>query len=151
MLKLVPALHEDPNLLYSKANIYLAKGCLDIAESLYHKLLSLSEAGVKIKKELHADILHNLGMISERRHNLEAAIGFYQQALRNNKQHSMTWLFLAKIYLERYEELGEKQDYQAGFKALNKAAEYKPEFPVVKLLKEKFKFASQLPAPVKFI
>lgn len=138
MLKLVPALHEDPDLLYSKANVYLAKGCLDIAESLYHKVLNLSKSGSKITPELQADILHNLGMLSERRHNLEAAIDFYQQALRNDRQHSMTWLFLARVYLERYEKLGDKQDHQAGFKALNKAAELKPEYPVVKILKERF-------------
>ncbi len=138
MLKLVPALHEDPNLLYAKANVYLARGCLDIAESLYHKVLSLSESGAKITPELRADILHNLGMLSERRHNPEAAIDFYQQALRNDREHSMTWLFLARIYLERYEKLGDKQDYQAGFRALNKAAELKPEYPVVKILKERF-------------
>ncbi len=138
MLKLVPALHVDPNFLYNKANVYLAKGCLDIAESLYHKLLNLNESGAKITKELRADVLHNLGMISERRHNLEAAINFYQQAVENDKQHGMTWLFLAKAYLERYEKLGDKQDHQAGCRALNKAAEFKPEYPVVKILKERF-------------
>lgn len=138
MLKLVPALHEDPNLLYKKANAYLAKGCLDIAESLYHKLLSGNETSVKIPQELRADILHNLGMISERRNNLDSAINFYQQALRNDKKHGMTWLFLAKVYLERYEKLGDKRDQQAGFKALNKAAELKPEYPVVKILKARF-------------
>jgi len=138
ILKLVPALHEDPNLLYSKANVYLAKGCLDIAESLYHKVLNLSKSGAEITPELEVDILHNLGMLSERRHNPEAAIDFYQQALRSGKQHSMTWLFLARVYLERYEKLGDKRDHQAGFKALIKAAEFKPEYPVVKILKERF-------------
>ncbi|NLW46637.1 MAG: tetratricopeptide repeat protein [Firmicutes bacterium] len=138
MLKLVPALHEDPKSLYDKANLYFVKGCMDIAESLYHKVLNLSESGVKISPELKADILHNLGMISERRHNLRAAIKFYRQAVRNDKQHSMTWLFLAKVYLERYEKLGNKQDHQAGFRALNKAAEFKPEYPVIRILKERF-------------
>lgn len=138
MLKLVPALHEDPQFLYNKANLYLAKGCLDIAESLYHKVLNLGESGAKITPELKADIMHNLGMIYERRNNLEAAVRFYRQAVRNDKHHRMTWLFLAKVYLERYEKLGDKQDYQAGFRALNKAAELKPEYPVVKILKERF-------------
>lgn len=138
ILKLVPKLYEDPKFLYDKANVYLAKGCLDIADGLYHKVLNLSESGAKITPELRADIMHNLGMISEHRHNLEAAINFYRQAVRNDKQHSMTWLFLAKAYLERYEKLGNIQDHQAGVKALNKAAELKPEYPAVKVLKEKF-------------
>jgi tetratricopeptide (TPR) repeat protein len=138
MLKLVPDLHEDPNLLYSKANVYLAKGCFDIAESLYCKLLNHNETEVEINRELKADIFHNLGMISERRQNWKSAVYFYRQALRSNKQHSMTWLFLARVYLERYEKLGEIQYYHAGKKALNKAAELRPEYPVIKILKERF-------------
>lgn len=138
MLKLVPALHEDPNELYTKANAYFAKGCLDVAESLYRKILELSSNGVRIKRDIRADVLHNLGMISERRHNLDGAISFYRQAVRSNKQHGMTWLFLARVYLERYEKLGEKQDYMAGLRALTRAAEIEPQFPVVKILKEKF-------------
>ncbi len=138
MLKLVPDLHEDPNFLYTKANVYLAKGCFDIAESLYRKLLNRSQAEAGITSELRADIFHNLGMISERRQNWEAAVYFYRQALRSNKQHIMTWLFLARVYLERYEQSGDIQDYQAGKKALNKGAELKPEYPVVKILKARF-------------
>lgn len=138
MLKLVPALQEDPKLLYDKANVYLAKGCFDIAESLYRKILNRSEFESGISRELRADIFHNLGMIAKHRHNWEEAIYFYKQALGNNKGHGMTWLFLAKIYLERYEQSGNIQDYQAGKKALNKAAEIKPGYPVVKILKERF-------------
>jgi len=138
MLKLVPKINEDPYLLYTKANAYFAKGCLDIAESLYHKLLNRSEAETGISRQLRADIFHNLGMISEERRNLKDAVFFYRQALRNNKQHNMTWLFLAKIYLERYEQSGSLLDYQAGLKALHKAAEANPDYPVVKILKERF-------------
>ena len=138
MLRLVPKINEDPNLLYTKANVYLAKGCIDIAESLYHRLLNQSEAEVGFTRELRADVYHNLGMISEERRNLKDALFFYKQALRNNKQHSMTWLFLAKIYLERYEQSGSLLDHQAGLKALHKAAELKPEYPVVKVLKERY-------------
>lgn len=138
MLKLVPDLKEDPNLLYTKANVYLAKGCYDIAENLYRKLLNYDEIETGITRESRADIFHNLGMISERRQNWVDAIFFYKQALRNNKQHSMTWLFLARVYLERYEQSGDLKDYQAGKKALNKAAEHKPEYPVIKILKERY-------------
>ena len=138
MLKMVTDLYEDPNLLYTKANVYLAKGCFDIAESLYLKMLSRSEVDDGITRELRADTFHNLGMISERRQNWKDAIYFYKQALRNNKRHGMTWLFLARVYLERYEQSGDIQDYQAGKKALNKAAEFKPEYPVVKILRERF-------------
>lgn len=138
MLKLVPGLQEDPNLIYTKANVYLAKGCYDIAENLYHKLLNYSEIETGITRESRADIFHNLGMISERRQNWEDALFFYKQALRNNKQHSMTWLFLARVYLEQYEQSGDIKAYQAGKKALNKAAELKPEYPVIKILKERY-------------
>lgn len=138
MLKLVPDLGEDLNSLYSKANAYLAKGCFDIAESLYRKLLNRSEIETGITREVRADIFHNLGMISEHRQNSDAAVYFYRQALRHNKQHSMTWLFLARVYLERYEKFGDIQDYQAGKKAVNKAAELKPEYPVVRILKARF-------------
>ncbi|MGE5604410.1 MAG: tetratricopeptide repeat protein [Bacteroidota bacterium] len=138
MLKLVPDLQEDPKLLYTKANVYLAKGCFDIAESLYHKILNRSEVETGITRELRADIFHNLGMISEQRQNWDNAVYFYKQALRNNKQHGMTWLFLARVYLERYEQSGDIQDYQAGKRAINKAAEFKPEYPIVKILKERF-------------
>lgn len=138
MLKLVPDLQEDPKLLYDKANVYLAKGCFDVAESLYRKILNRSEFfETGISHEMRADIFHNLGMISETRRNWDEAIYFYKQAL-GDKQHGMTWLFLARIYLERYEQSGDIQDYQAGEKALNKAAEIKPEYPVVKILKERF-------------
>lgn len=143
MLKLAPKTTEDPNLLYTKANAYLAKGCLDIAESLYHKLLNHSEAETGISRELRGNIFHNLGMISEERRNLKDALFFYRQALRNNKEHSMTWLFLAKIYLERYEQSGSPLDYQAGLKALHKVAEVKPDYPVVKILKERFARAQE--------
>lgn len=138
MQKLVPDLQEDPKLLYDKANVYLAKGCFDIAESLYREILNRDEFETEISHELRADIFHNLGMISEHRRNWEEAIYFYEQALGNNKGHGMTWLFLARIYLERYEQSGDIQDYQAGKKALNKAAEIKPKFPAVKILKKRF-------------
>lgn len=138
MLKLVADLQEDPNLLYTKANLYLAKGCFDIAESLYLKLINRSDVDYKITRELRSDIFHNLGMISERRQNWKDAVYFYRQALRNNKRHGMTWLFLARVYLERYEQSGDIQAYQAGKKALNKAAEHKPEYPVIKILKERY-------------
>lgn len=139
MLKLASMMKEDLELLYARANGYLANGSPGIAENLYHKILSLGETGVAIDPETEADVLHNLGMIAEERLNFDLAIDYYQKAVTLNKQRSMTWLFLAKLLLNRFERLQSKLDLKAGLEAVAQAEANNSHYPVIRLLKEKYK------------
>jgi tetratricopeptide (TPR) repeat protein len=138
MLKLASMVKEDLGLVYARANVFLAKGCLDLAENLYFKLLDLQEYGSYLDVDTHADILHNLGMLEEKRHNNDLAINYYQQAVDLNRQHSMTWLFLAKLYLNRFDCSGNNLDLKEGFYAIRQAEANNLHYPVIKFLKEKY-------------
>ncbi len=137
-MKLASVVKEDPNQVYARANGYLAKGCMDLAENLYFKLLNSRDNGSHLDVEIQADILHNLGMIAERRQNLDLAIEYYQQAVSVNQNRSMTWLFLAKSYLTRFEHKGNNKDLKAGFDAIHQAESDNPNYPVIRFLKQKF-------------
>jgi tetratricopeptide (TPR) repeat protein len=102
MLKLASIVKEDWEFIYARANVYLAKGCFDLAEDLYLKLLNLLEKESHLNFNIHADILHNLGMLAEGRGNFDLAIDYYRQSVNLNHERSMTWLFLAKLYLNRF-------------------------------------------------
>jgi tetratricopeptide (TPR) repeat protein len=138
MLKLATMVKEDLNLLYTRANAYLAKGCLDLAEGLYFKLLDLQENGSYLEQNIHADILHNLGMVAEKRRNDDLAIDYYQQAVDLISERSMTWLFLAQLYLNRFDQSGNNSDLKQGFYAIRQAEANNFHYPVIKFLKAKY-------------
>jgi tetratricopeptide (TPR) repeat protein len=138
MLDLASNGKENHNLLYIKANAYLAKGRLDLAESLYLKLLLINEIEDSLDLETHADIFHNLGMIAERRLKNDSAIDYYKKAVERNSKRSMTWIFLAKLYFTRYELTGNELDHKAGINALNSAEETNFTYPIIGILKAKY-------------
>jgi tetratricopeptide (TPR) repeat protein len=138
MLKLASRVKENRELIYARANVYLAKGCLDLAEELYFKLINLQKSGSCLDFNIHADILHNLGMLAERRGNFDQAIDYYQQSVNLNRERSMTWLFLAKLYLNRYDCFGNKSDLEIGLDAIKWAEDNHNQYPVIKVLKAKY-------------
>jgi tetratricopeptide (TPR) repeat protein len=138
MLKLASKINEDRDLIYAKANVYLANGCLDLAEGLYSKLLELQEKENFLDKNIHADIFHNLGMLAEKRGNFDSAIEYYQQAVNLDSNRSMTWLFLAKLYLNRFDGSQNHHDLQIGLEAVRRAEASSSQYPVIKILKKKY-------------
>ena len=139
MLKLAPV-KEDKRNIYIRANGHLAKGCYDLAEELYWKLIALDDSGDKLNQEIYADILHNLGMIAEKRQDDDLAIHYYCQSVAKNSGRSHTWVFLAKSYFNRFEKSKDPNDRKAAFAALQKAEAAPIEYPVIKILKEKYAF-----------
>jgi len=129
---------EDKTSIYIRANGHLARGCYDLAEELYCKLIRLDDSGDKLEPEIHADILHNLGMIAEKRHDYDLAIHYYGQSVVINSERSRTWVFLAKSYFNRFEKSGDLSDHKAAFAALQKAEASPVNYPIIKILKEKY-------------
>ena len=127
--------------LYLKGNCLLAKNKLDLSKRFYLRVLKLIKKGLPVNTAIYADTLHNLGMIAEQEQKHEAAIEYYQLAVTVNPQRSMTWIFLAKLYFERFQNLKHDEDYQLGINALNQADTGTVHFPAVKYLKNKFNIA----------
>ena len=138
MLELATSLPEEVHEIYTRANGYLAKGCLDFAERLYSRLLAIYTQGSPIDPDLLADILHNLGMIAQERQYGNLALSYYLQALEMNEERSMTWLFLAQIYFERFDESHHQADLSSGRTAVLKAEAINGNYPIIKILKQKY-------------
>jgi Tfp pilus assembly protein PilF len=98
----------------------------------------LHENGSYLDVDIHADILHNLGMVAEKRRNDDLAIDYYQQAVDLNSGRSMTWLFLAKLHLNRFDRSGNNLDLKQGFYAIRQAEANNFHYPVIKFLKAKY-------------
>jgi tetratricopeptide (TPR) repeat protein len=129
------------NRWYIRGNAFLAQHREVLAETCYHKILSLKETGVLVPTNILADVLHNLGLIAEERQDAELAITYYSRALQEDENHRMTWLFLAKLYFERYEKKRCLTDYRSGMSALYYAETALHNFPAVRYLKRKYAIA----------
>lgn len=127
--------------IYIRANALLAGRHETLAAKSYQKLLALRAAGITVDSKILADVLHNLGMIAENNQETESAIIYYSRALQEDETHSMTWLFLAKLYMERYQREKRKTDYEQALNALVKAEVTTKDFPAVQFLKQKFAIA----------
>jgi tetratricopeptide (TPR) repeat protein len=138
MLKLASKINGERDLIYAKANVYLANGCLDFAEGLYFKLLELQEKENLLDMNIRADIFHNLGMLAEKRGNFDSAIEYYQRAVDLNSDRSMTWLFLAKLYLSRFDGSRNYRDLKIGLEAVRRAEASHSQYPVIQILKNKY-------------
>jgi hypothetical protein len=77
-------------------------------------------------------------MLAERRRNFDLAIDYYQQAVDLNRKRSMTWLFLAKLHLNRFDHSGNNLDLNEGFYAIRQAEANNFDYPVIKFLKAKY-------------
>lgn len=144
MLKLAisgPGQAEIMKRLYMRGNLLLANHRPELAAKQYQKYLAFYHQGWEAEPAVVADIYHNLGMIAEERQEIDNAIAYYQQALNLDAQHGMTWLFLAKLYLNRYEEEHRQSDRILGTKALEEAERYKSGFPAVRFLKKRYAIA----------
>ena len=144
MLKLAISVNEQDNLVklaYQRGNLLIAKGKLNLAEKQYHKVVALAKSGVSVNRDILSDVYHNLGMIAEENRNLEDAVNFYRASLHEKSERSMTWLFLARIYLERFDATKQLEDFHSGVRALVEAEGLKSDLPVVKYLKYKYKIA----------
>ena len=125
------------NTLYSQANMLLAEASQEKAKNIYQKLLKSDHEA--LDPNMKADILHNLGMIAESEEDVSAAIRFYREAIAINENRSATWLFLARIYLNRFEKNGDSADYQAGvFSVVQAEKSATTNYPVIGLLKKKY-------------
>lgn len=137
MLKLA-LVKEDKTSIYIRANAHLARGNFDLAEELYYKLITLDKNGDRLDPKIYADILHNLGMIADKKQNIDLAIKYFRQSVMKNSERFLTWVFLAKLYFNRYERLGNPLDKKAAFKALQRAEAAPLKYPIIKTLKEKY-------------
>ncbi len=127
--------------LYRQGNLFLAQRRPELAAKQYQKYLAFYHQGWEAEPAVIADIYHNLGMIAEERQAIDEAIDCYQHALKHNAYHGMTWVFLAKLYLNRYEEEHRQSDRILGIEALKEAERYKTGFPAVDFLKKRYAIA----------
>ncbi|HOP73506.1 MAG TPA: tetratricopeptide repeat protein [Bacillota bacterium] len=127
--------------LYRRGNLFLANGRPELAVKHYQKYLAFYHQGWEAEPVVVADIYHNLGMIAEERQAIDEAIAYYEQALKYDAYHGMTWIFLAKLYLNRYEEQHRQSDRMMGVKALEEAERCKTGFPAVNFLKKRYAIA----------
>lgn len=127
--------------LYFKGNLLLSKNSYELAEKCYTRVLKLRKNGVEVSREITADIFHNLGMIAETKKDFDSAIGFYQQSLSENCHRSMTWLFLAKLFLERFESKQQDEDYRSGLDAIHQAELSDINFPAIQFMKKRYQIA----------
>ncbi|HOJ76510.1 MAG TPA: tetratricopeptide repeat protein [Bacillota bacterium] len=144
MLKLAVSDKEQFNLAYSfykKGNLLLAKNNLELAEEYYQKICALKRSGLPIDAEMYADVLHNLGTIAESQGETAKAIALYKQAIETNPKRKMTWLFIAKLYLECFTQDRSMRSFKAALEAIKEFEKYDPSYPALQYLKKKYNIA----------
>lgn len=86
-------LQEDPRLLFEKASLEFRLGNFDESESIAEKLLNI--------KDIKADALAILGLITKSRGEFDRAIDFYVKSIELNPFSSEKFINLAEIYHDR--------------------------------------------------
>jgi len=127
--------------IYDKANYFLARGQSEPARQFYLKLITMKESGDLVNREIYADILHNLGMIAENNRQYDLAINYYRQVIAASSKHRMTWLFLARAYLDRFQREADPADLTSGGEAIKEAEKAGLSFPALRYLKKKYRLA----------